>query len=155
MTLHPRYIAQEHCRAALRLSRIEHPILHSQNGVRFPVVEQVAESALSGVGQAADATRRALEIAEAAIAEAKPMHSVVESEVASLTACADTRTAHAIEVLSGRVQEVVAHSDAQTSRVAEAVTWQLESEIQATATSTAAMAELNTCAVVEGMRQDV
>ena len=113
------------------------------------------ESALSVVGQVADATRRAREIAEAAITEAKSMHSAVESEVASLMACADASTVHAVEVLSGRVQEMAAHSDAQTSRVAKAVTRQLESEIQATAMSTAATAELNTCAAVEGMRQDV
>ena len=115
----------------------------------------MAESALSGVGQVADAMRRAREIAEAAIAEAKSVHSIVESEVASLMARTNASTTHAVEVLSGQVQEVAAHSKAQTSRVAEAVTWQLESEIQAAVTSTAVTAELNTRAAVEGMRQDV
>ena len=119
------------------------------------MAEQVAESALSGVGQVADATRRAREIVEAAIAEAKFVHSAVKSEVASLTAHADASTVHVVEVLSGRVQELAAHSDAQKSWVAEGVTRQLESEIQATVMSTATTVELNTCAVVEGMRQDV
>ena len=50
---------------------------------------------------------------------------------------------------------MAAHSEAQTSRVAEAVARQLESEIQAAATRTAATAELNRRATVEGMRQDV
>ena len=75
------------------------------------LAEQVAESALSGVGQVADAMRQAREIAEAAIAEVKSIHSAVESEVALLMACADASTAHAVEVLSGRVQEVTTHSD--------------------------------------------
>ena len=48
-----------------------------------------------------DATRQAHEIAEAAIAEAKSVHSVVESEVAYLTARADASTVHVVEVLSG------------------------------------------------------
>ena len=68
------------------------------------MAEQVAESTLSRVGQITDA--------EAAIVEAKSMHSVVESEVASLMARANASTAHAVEVLLGQVQEVVAHSDA-------------------------------------------
>ena len=112
------------------------------------MAEQVAESTLSGISQVADATH---EIAEAASAEAKSVHSAVESEVASLMARANASTAHAVEVLSGRVQKVAAHSDAQTSRVAKAVTRQLESEIQAAAMSTAATAELHTRAAVEGM----
>ena len=68
--------------------------------------EQVAESAMSGVGRVADETRRAREVAEAAIAEARSVHGEVQSKVASLTAHADASTAHAVEVLSGRVQEV-------------------------------------------------
>ena len=47
---------------------------------------------------------------------------------------------------------MAAHSDAQMSWVAEAITQQLKSEIQAAVTSTATTAELNTCAVVEGIR---
>ena len=73
---------------------------------RAQLIEQVAESAMSGVGRVVDETQRAREVAEAAIAEAKFVHGEVQSKVASLTARADASTAHAVEVLSGRVQEV-------------------------------------------------
>ena len=99
------------------------------------MVEKIVESPISRVGQVVDETRRAREVAEATIAEAN--------------------AAHAVEVLSGCVQEVAEHSQAQTSRVAEAVAQQLEKEIEAAATSTAATAEIQTRTAVEGMRRDV
>ena len=71
------------------------------------LVEQVTENAMSDVGRMADETRRAREVAEAAIAKARSMHREVQSKVASLTAHADANATHAVEVLSGRVQEVV------------------------------------------------
>ena len=122
---------------------------------RAQLTEQVAESAMSGVGRVADETRRAREVAEAAIAEAKSVHGEVQSKVASLTARADASAAHAVEVLSGRVQEVAEQSQVQTSRVAVAVAQQLEKEIEAAASSTAATAEIHTRTAVEGMRRDV
>ena len=70
------------------------------------LVEQVAESAMLGVGCVADETRRAHEVAEAVIAEARSVHGEVQSKVASLTARANASTAHVIEVLTGCVQEV-------------------------------------------------
>ena len=76
------------------------------------LVERVAESAMSGVGQIADEARRVRGVAEAAIAEARSIHGEVESRVASLVAQADASAAHIIGVLSQHVQEVVEHSDA-------------------------------------------
>ena len=128
-------------------------ILVAQRHVQL--AEQVAESAMSGVGCMADETRRAREVAKAAIAEAKSVHGEVQSKVAVLAARADASAAHAVEVLSGCVQEVAEQSQVQTSRVAVAVAQQLEKEIEAAASSTAATAEIHTCTVVEGMRRDV
>ena len=105
---------------------------------------------MSGVGRVADETRRAREVAEAAIAEAKSVHREVQSKVASLTARADVSTAHAVEVLSGRVQEVAEQSQAQTSRVVVAVAQQLGKEIEAAASSIAATTEIYTRTAVEG-----
>ena len=57
--------------------------------------------------------------------------------------------------IAGQVEKVAAYSDAQASHVAAEVTWRLESEIVAAATSTAAMADITTCIVVEGVRRDI
>ena len=65
---------------------------------------------MSAVGRVADETRRAREVAEAAIAEARSVPGEVQSKVASLTARANTSTAHAVEVFSGCVQEVAEQS---------------------------------------------
>ena len=54
------------------------------------------------------------------------MHGEVQSKVLSLTARADESTAHTVEVLSGRVQEVAEQSQAQMSHVAVVVAQQLE-----------------------------
>ena len=89
---------------------------------RVHLAEQVARSAMSGVGRIVDETRCTCEVAEAAIAEVRSVHGEVQSEVALLTACANASAAHAVEILSGRVQEVVEHSQMQMPHVAEAVT---------------------------------
>ena len=83
------------------------------------------------------------------------MHGEVQSKVASLTARANASAAHAVEVLSGRMQEVAEQSQVQMSRVAVAVAQQLEKEIEAATSSTAATAEIHTRTAVEGMRRDV
>ena len=62
--------------------------------------EQTTESAMSGVGRVAEATLRVRGVAKAASAEAKSVHEVVESKVASLTAQADASVAHITGVLS-------------------------------------------------------
>ena len=117
--------------------------------------ERVAESAMSGVGQVADTTRRAQAVTEAAISEAKAVHGAVENQIASYSAHVDASAKHAIEMLSGQVQEMAVQSGAQMLRTVEGVTRQLESEIQATATNMAATAEIKMRTVVKGMRQDV
>ena len=68
---------------------------------------------------------------------------------------ANASTAHAIEVLSGRMGEVAEHSQVQTLRVAVAVAQQLEKEIEAAATSTAVTAEIQMRTAVEWMRRDI
>ena len=122
---------------------------------RTQMAEQIAESAFSGMGKVADETRRAREIAESAIAEARSVHGVVESRVAALSARADESTAHAVEVLSEQVQRTAAETEAKASRTIGTVVQQLEKEITVAATSTAAMAEITTRTVVEGLRRDV
>ena len=46
---------------------------------RAQMVERVAESAMSRVGQVVDATHRAREVAEAAIVEVRSVHGAVKS----------------------------------------------------------------------------
>ena len=77
------------------------------------MAEQIFESAFSGVDKVADETCRAREIAESAIAEARSVHGVVESQVAALLARADESTVHAVEVLSEQVQRTVAETEAK------------------------------------------
>ena len=96
-----------------------------------------------GVGRIADETRQAREIAKSTLAEVKSVHGKIESKVVSLMQHVDASTAHAIQVLMGRVQEVAAHSETQALLIAETVTRQLESEIQVDVMSTAATTETN------------
>ena len=78
-------------------------------------VEQVTESAMSGMGCIVNETRRAREVAKAAIAKARSVHGEVQSKVASLTARAGASAAHTVEVLSGRVREVAEHGKADVT----------------------------------------
>ena len=116
------------------------------------LVEQVAESAMSGVERMAVEMRHAREVAEAAIAEARSVHGEVQSKVALLMARANVSATHAVEVLSGRVQEGAEQSQVQMSHVAVAVAQQFEKEIEAGVSSTAATAEIHMRTAVEGMR---
>ena len=113
------------------------------------------EFALSGVGHATEETRRARDIAEVAIAETRSVHGEIESKVSLLVVQAVASTTHITDALSKRVGEVVAETEAKTSHVVGMVAQQLAQEIQAAASSTAVMAEITTCATVEGMRRDV
>ena len=72
-----------------------------------------------------------------------------------MVAAAEAKAARTVEHVTAEVKRVAAYSDAQASRVAADVTARLEHEVQATATSTAATAELMTCTVVEGVRRDI
>ena len=77
------------------------------------MAERVAESTMSRVGQVVNETRRAREVAEAAIAEARSMHGVVESKFAALSARADASTMHVVEVLSEHVPKSAADTEAR------------------------------------------
>ena len=81
---------------------------------------------MSGVGRVAEETHYVRGVAEAAMAEEKSVHNMVESKVASLAAYAKVSTVHVICVLSKCAKEAAAHSEVQALRVAQAVTQQLE-----------------------------
>ena len=83
------------------------------------------------------------------------MHGEVESKVAELMHYADANTANAMNVLSGRVNQVTAQIEVQISRVATEVKQKLGKEIEATATSMASTAEINTRVAVKGMRCNI
>ena len=119
------------------------------------MAERVAESPMSGIGQVADATRRAPEVAEAAIAEVRSMHDEVKSKVAELSAHADASTMHAVEVLSEHIQKMAVDTEVKMSCNVGTVVQQLEQEVATAATSTAVMAEIMMRTIVEGMRRDV
>ena len=119
------------------------------------MAERVAESAMSRVGQVADATRRAREVAEAAIAEVRSVHGATKSKLVALSAHPDVSTAHTVEVLSEHIQKTAADTKARMSCTIGTVVQQLEQEIAAATMSTAVTAEITTCTVVEGMRRDV
>ena len=74
--------------------------------------EQTAQSVMSSIGRVAEETLHVRGVAEAAIAEAKSVHEVVESKVASLTVRANASVVHITNVLPERVQQVAEHSDA-------------------------------------------
>ena len=141
--------------ASPRPRRIASPIGVSVAQRRAQMAEQIAESAFSGVGQVAEETRRAREVAEAAIAEARSVHGAVESQVAALSARADESTTHAVEVLTEQVRQTAAETEARASQTVGTVVQQLEKEMTAAATSAAATAEVTTRTMVEGVRRDV
>ena len=141
--------------ASPRPRRIASPIGVSDAQRRAQMAEQIAESAFSGVGQVADETRRAREVAEAAIAEARSVHGAVESRVAALSARADESTTHAVEVLTEQMRQTAAETEAKASRTVGTVVQQLEKEITAAAMSAAATAEVTTRTMVEGVKRDV
>ena len=99
--------------ASPRPRRIASPIGVSVAQRRVQMAEQIAESAFSGVGQVADETRCAHEVAEAAIAEARSVHGTVENRVAELSARADESTTHAVEVLTEQVRQTAAETEAK------------------------------------------
>ena len=110
---------------------------------------------MSDVSGIADETRHVHELLEATSAKARSVHGQVESKVATLAGKVDASVAHVVEEMTGRVREVAAYSDAQASCIAETITQQPEQEIQAAGTSTATIAEIQTCTIVEGIRIDV
>ena len=122
---------------------------------RAQMAEQIAESTFCSVGQVADDTRRARKVAEATIAEARSVHSTVESRVAALLARADESTTHTVEVLTEQMWQTAVETEAKASQTIGTVVQQLEKKITATATSAAATAEVMTRTMVEGVKRDV
>ena len=86
---------------------------------------------MSGVVHVADETCQAQKVVEAPYAEAKSVQGAVESRVASFSAQADASATHAVEVMTGRVQEMATHSEAQTSYVAAEVTHNWKRKLKA------------------------
>ena len=62
------------------------------------------------------------ELVEATSAAARSIRGEVKSKVATLVAKANASTAHAVDEITGCVQEVAAYSDAQASRVTAEIT---------------------------------
>ena len=89
------------------------------------------------------------------MAEVRSVRDEVESRVATLVAAADASTSGAVTKIVGQVEKMAAYSDAQASCVTTEVMQQLESEIVAAETSTAAMVNITTRIVVEGVRRDI
>ena len=141
--------------ASPRPRRIALPIGISVAQRRAQMAEQIAESAFSGVGQVADETHRARKVAEAAIAEARSVHGVVESRVVALSAHADESTTHTVEVLTEQMRQTMAETEVKASRTIGTVVQQLEKEITAAVMSTAVTANVTMRTMVEGVRRDV
>ena len=98
---------------------------------RVQLAEQTTEFAMSNVGRVVEETRRVCDVAEAAIAEVKSVHSEVESRVAILAAQAEASAVHIVDVLSKYVSEVVAQSEVQASHIIGTVSQRLEKDIEA------------------------
>ena len=106
-------------------------------------------------GPSGGKTCRVREKVEATPPKARSVRGDIESRVATLAVGDDASAARTAEEISSPVKEVVEYSNAQASRVTADVTQRLEKEIVAVATSTAAMAEVTTCTVVEGVQRDI
>ena len=89
------------------------------------LAERTAKSAMSGISHIAEETRCVQDIAEAAIAEAKFVHSEVDSRVAMLVAQAEATTANAVDAFSKRVSEVAVQSEVQALHIVGTVAQQL------------------------------
>ena len=123
--------------------------------LRARAAEQIAATAVSGVGCVEQETCCVREMVEATMAEAKSVWDDVESRVAVLAAAADVSATRTSEEIASRVRQVAEYSEAQALRVTAGVTQRLEQEIVAAATSTAATAEVTTRTAVEGVRRDI
>ena len=75
--------------------------------------------------------------------------------MATFAQLADANASNTMGILTGRVEQVAVQTEAQMSRVATQVMQQLKKDIEAIAMSTAAMVEITTRVVVEGVRHNV
>ena len=79
---------------------------------RAQLTERVAESAISGVGQVADAVRVARAEAATAAANAQSAIGTVQTLATSLSVHTEEMTAKAVSEMEARVQQVASYSDA-------------------------------------------
>ena len=86
------------------------------------LAEQLAATAISGIGRVEAETRCVRERVEATSAKARSMRGEVESYVATLVAVADASTTRVTEEIASRVKQVAEYSNAQASRFAADVT---------------------------------
>ena len=93
--------------------------------------------------------------AAAAAAKAESAQKIVLLQVALFSVQVEVSAAKAVEVIEGRIQQLVHESGVHMSRVTEEVTQWLEMEINATATSTATTAQTQMRDAVEGIRRDL
>ena len=74
---------------------------------RAQMAEQIAKTAISGVGRVEEEMQHARSVAEAAIAEAAAASSRMESNVAHVVAQMEAKTVQAVTALAKRVHESV------------------------------------------------
>ena len=104
MAFSPGTMATRGCSASLGLQRSPSPIGISVAKRRAQLVECIAESAMSGVGQVADEVHKARMEAAVAVAEAESAKGTVLLQAASFSVQAEASAAKAVEVMEGCVQ---------------------------------------------------
>ena len=119
------------------------------------MAEQIAETAISGVGGMEEEMRHAHSVAEAAIAEAAAASSRMESNIAHVAAQMEAKTAQAVMALAERVRESVVEIEACTLCTVGSVVQQLEREIEAAMTGAAVTSEMKTKTAVEGLHGEI
>ena len=115
------------------------------------MAEQIAKTAISGVGRVEEEMRHACSVAEAAIAEATAASSRMESNIVHIVVQTEAKTVQAVTALAEHVRESVVETEACMSCTIGSVVQQLEREIEATATGVAATSEMKTKSAVEGL----
>ena len=122
---------------------------------RAQMAEQIAETAISGVGRVEEEMQHACSVAEAAIAEAATVSSRMESNVAHVAAQTEAKTAQVVMALAECVHKSVVETEARTSRTVGSMVQQLEREIEAATMGVAVMSEMKIKSAVEGLRSKI
>ena len=91
----------------------------------------------------------------AVAAEAASAKETLQTQTASFSTQVEASAKRAVEVMEGRVQQLVLHTEAQMSPIAEEVTQRLECEIDAATMSAAMMGEVKSRDVMELMRHEL
>ena len=119
------------------------------------MAEQLASSAVSGVGEVSQRMHYAQSVAKTAISEARITRKTVEEEMAQIRARADASASTVAHELSNKIDQVAAGAEQIASRVIGDTSRQLESGLRAVTTSTAATAEITARTAIEGVRQEM